>query len=164
MTEAAKNLNPNIRSVAHEVWQQHPNDYETAKRVLEKRISSNGKLFAEACRIAAEHLIGQEAGRVRKNVVVPITPAAGDTQGLYAMARRNADALMDTPLGFSNGKRLGDATKPEVLREAERFRKLSETNGFTARFMEGIAAKMDKGKTVAKSLTERQLKTLRDSM
>lgn len=156
MSKAAELIFISLKAATRNLYDSHPDDgYEKLIHHLEVIIRSNPGLQHEAFKIAADYMIRQQSHKQRDWAMRP--PKEDDVSGLYAMAETR---LLDTRLGRSDGLRLAEATKKEVLVEADFYQKLSDTNGNKARWMNLIASKLSGRKKVKSVLSEKKIREL----
>lgn len=89
------------------------------------------------------------------------TPNAGSdsAEGIRLMAQETRRRLLDFPL--RGGKRLGDATRPEVADAADWYETLRKANGKNAKWLHAVAKKLpDDEKVVSDVLSEKQAHAL----
>lgn len=78
-----------------------------------------------------------------------------------ALARSNAVTLLDMRL--PSGKRLGDATRDEVMEAAASYRAAKEYHASKEAFFAAVADKVKAGKRVADVLTAAELEAIRNA-
>ena len=156
MKDGKRNLSQNAAHCLSEA----DGDWVNAAKAMRGEIDSDEVLRAELLSPlisgAIWDLIRHAAHRDRSKC---LQPDAGEdnTDGLRAMARRT---LLDFQL--RNGKRLGDATRPDVLQAADWYGVLARTNGTNAKWLSAIAKALpDDDKTVSDVLTEEKARDLR---
>ena len=156
MEEGKQTLN----QIATQCLDEAEGDWQAAATAMRAEIDSDEVLSAELLRPlisgAIWDLIRHAAHRDRKKC---LQPDAGEdnTDGLKAMARRT---LLDFQL--RDGKRLGDATRPDVIQAADWYGVLARTNGINATWLSAIVKKLpDDEKLVSDVLTEEQARKLR---
>lgn len=109
-------------------------------------------------RAVAAGLVAQR--KIKRRAYIWNRPSAPDNR-VEALARTNAVSLLDMQL--PSGKRLGDATRDEVIAAADDYKARADWNAAKARFLSKVSEKM-KGKRPVKSVwTAAELEELKDA-
>jgi len=165
MQDAVRKLREvvNLKQLARDAYEKGKN-YDRSRKILALKLRQTPDLFVDICDVAAGTLIQDVAREIRRGLGAHtgIQAAEHHPEGLAAMARTRAVDLLDTPLGWSDGLRLGEARKEDVQREESGYRKMARGNMVKAKWMKLIAGRVHGECKVKETLDDKKLRSLFD--
>lgn len=152
------------RDFIREIVDAAGGDWNAAVEIGEKRLEKDPDLLAELqneiVREWLRYRVRQCSASERSGSTVPFPKANADNpSGLLSMAKATQRSLYDEPL--MGGKRLGDATRDEILDHVEMHSKLARSNAFKARWFQAIADAMPERARVQDCIAEAELAAMR---
>lgn len=144
-----------------EAWSQAATNEEATERLL-AIMHDNDAVYRLAMqpheRAVAATLVTRR--KIERRAYIWNRPSAPDRR-VEALARSNAVSLLDMQL--PSGKRLGDATRDEVLAAADDYTKRADWNASKARFLSRVAEKLKGKRTVKAVWNAAELEELKDA-
>jgi hypothetical protein len=160
MTDTMEKTNILADAIAS-AWDGADSNEQAAANLL-AAMKRDTALYAAAMhpveREIAQRLVGQHK-RAARNYIWS-RPSQPDNR-VAALARSNAVTLLDMRL--PSGKRLGEATRAEVMEAAAEYRAAKEYHASKERFFNAVADKVADGKRVADVLTAADLEAMKDA-
>lgn len=151
-----------LREAAEGVWDRAKN-VDEAEKILRNIIINNKVLREQLTSWAVRQWIREVMHLNREEAMRGQTAAAAnpdDTRGLTELAKIKLNAMMDK-FQLSDGTFLGDATKKELLFDAQQREKLADTNARRAAFLRAIAERLKGQQQVRAVLKEADLQKLK---
>lgn len=147
-----------LYALAKDALAQHDNDTDKAEEYLFEMLTNSPSLLRTLVRGAVRTAVSENVTKVitnqRRTVFDSAAAAKAGRARSEALARGVESMLLDMPL--SDGTRLRDATRFEVLETAERYQKQADTQSHRARWLQAIAAIIPDGRRVGDVLDEKK--------
>lgn len=154
-----------VRSIAREVLEEADGNWEKAARLFRLRLDKDSALYRAIVEPLIQGAIWQHIRSVAHSDRAHVWHRAPKPDrniadgGQVRAARLVAARLMDFTLW--GGRRLGDATRPELVEVIEKYESDAKANGERARWLTLVAERLKDDKTtVAKALKEKDLLAL----
>jgi hypothetical protein len=155
---------PDLHEIAREYLLDAGGDVASATRRLIRRLDDDAELRAAIATAAVEYyaasIVEDEMRAERRAVWAEAGRTNRPKTSVTALANGIRRSLLDFPL--AGGKRLRDATRDEVIEQAQLYAAQARDMGFKARWLELIGARVDDGRTVGECLTEADALALRE--
>lgn len=142
-----------IARLAREALSATDGNVRRATDALVERMAGDANLLREVIRAAvtdAVNLRVQAAHRHNRAAILRVT--TGGRAGVEALAAGLTAAILDMPL--ARGVKLRDATREEVVEQAERYAAQASDMGHKARWLRLIAQAVPAGKRVGEVMTD----------
>lgn len=148
---------PSIYALAKEALTASNNETEAATELLFDRLQSDAKLLRTLISGIVRSMSGASVGNVirhQRSAAFESAIVLSNKAKAGALASVMSSALLDIPL--SDGTRLRDATKVEILETADRWDKQAQTMAHRVRFLRAVGNALPAGKRCGDVLTEKK--------
>lgn len=149
---------PTLNAIAREALTDNDGSVDYAVTEVLARLNRNPRAYVEAIEEALEsgvrNAVEREMRATRSKIFYGAPPASkiNFTSAVQMLAETNRQMLLDFPL--AGGVRLRDATRDQVLTQAEMYRATESDARRKRRWLEAIAGLVSDGQTVGDAVSE----------
>lgn len=156
-----------INLLAQTCLEDTKGDQRKAQAKMKKSVLADKELYEQLTMPAVDKLVWQVirdiSRAIRKETLGENGGAHqgnGNRAGIEAMASKTARSLLEMPLSYSSGKRLGESNRKELLGAADKHDAHGLTHLRQAKYYRAIAAKLVKNQKVREQFSHGQLQEL----